>query len=246
MKLRPAANLDSVVPVPRMLGAFTAAGLLAALAIPALGSLLSDRTDGPSVLVLAATWLVTTIISGAYLFPMSVVLGFRRDWYRFGLGCLALLQLILFVLIPLSLTGEEDLGTAGYAAVGVASLLLALIVFGQIAKAARRYVAGSGWPVQAKAAMAAVAAVAGLLAQVVTALLLGNSPVDAVGTPEGLSIILVSALSGLSLAEGLDRATRPPLVPVEGKSLVAKTIRVGVGLLLALHVIWFVYLWRVL
>lgn len=150
MKLRPAADTGSLVPVPRMLGAFALGGLLAAVAIPALGAVLSDRTDGPSVLVLVATWLVMSIVSGAYLFPMSVVLGFRRDWYRFGLGCLTLLELILFVLIPLSLTGEEDLGAAGYAGIGVASLLLALVVFGQIAKAARRYVALNGWPVQAK------------------------------------------------------------------------------------------------
>lgn len=245
MKLRPAADTGSLVPVPRMLGAFALGGLLAAVAVPALGGVLSDRTDGPSVLVLVATWLVMTTVSGAYLFPMSVVLGFRRDWYRFGLGCLALLELILFVLIPLSLTGEEDLGTAGHAGIGVASLLLALVVFGQIAKAARRYVALNCWPVQAKGAMAAVAAVAGLLAQVVTALLLGNDPVEAVLTTEGISIVLASALSGLSLAEGLDRATRPPLVAVEGKSLVAKTVRIGVGLLLALHLIWFLYLGRI-
>jgi hypothetical protein len=245
MRLRPAADTGSAVPVPRMLGAFAAAGLLAAVVIPALGGLLSDKTDGPGVLVLVATWLVTTIISGAYLLPMSVVLGFRRDWYRFGLGCLALLQLILFVLIPLSLSGQRDLGTAGYAGVGLASLVLALVVFGQIAKGARRYAGGNGWPAQAKAAMAAIAAVAGLLAQLVTALLLGNNPVEAVLTAEGLSIIVASALSGLSLAEALDRATRPPLVAVEGRSLVAKTIRVGVGLLLALHVIWFVYLWMI-
>ena len=80
MRLRPAADTGSAVPVPRMLGAFAAAGLLAAVVIPALGGLLSDKTDGPGVLVLVATWLVTTIISGAYLLPMSVVLGFRRDW----------------------------------------------------------------------------------------------------------------------------------------------------------------------
>ena len=219
--------------------------MLAAVAIPALGGLLSDKSDGPSVLVLVAAWLAMATISGAYLFPMSVVLGFSRDWYRFGLGCLALLELILFVLIPLSMTGQKDLGAAGFAGVGIASLLLALVVFGQIAKAARRYAAGDAWPVQAKAAMSAVAAVAGLLAQVVTALLLGNDPVEALMTTEGISIVLASALSGLSLAEALDRATRPPLVAVEGKSLVAKTIRVGVGLLLALHVIWFVYLWRI-
>jgi hypothetical protein len=245
MKLRPAADTGSVVPVPRMLGAFALGGLLAVVAIPAVGGLLSDKTDGPSVLVLVATWLVMAVVSGAYLFPMSVVLGFSRDWYRFGLGCLALLELILFVLIPLSLTGEKDLGTAGYAGVGVASLLLALLVFGQIAKAARRYVALNGWPVQAKAAMAAIAAVAGLLAQVVTALLLGNDPLGTVLTTEGISIVVASALSGLSLAEALDRATRPPLVAVEGKSLVANTIRIGVGLLLALHVIWFIYLLRI-
>ena len=227
-----------------MLAAFFVGGLIAAVAIPAIGGLLSDATDSPSPLVLFATWLAVTVISGAYLFPMSVVLGFRRDWYRFGLGCLALLELILFVLIPLSLAGQDDLGTAGHAGVGVASLLLSLVVFGQIAKAARKYVAGSGWPAQVKGAIAGVAAVAGLLAQVVTAILLGNDPAGSVLSREGVAVLVASALSGLSLAEGLDRATRPPLAAVEGRSLVAQTIRVGVGLLLALHLIWFVYLWR--
>ncbi|HEX2148866.1 MAG TPA: hypothetical protein VHI31_01635 [Actinomycetota bacterium] len=244
MKLRAASDTNSAVPVPRMLAAFFVGALLAAVAIPAIGELLSGATGSPSPAVMFATWLAVTIISGAYLFPMSVVLGFRRDWYRFGLGCLALLELILFVLIPLSLAGQDDLGTAGHAGVGVASLLLALVVFGQIAKAARKYVAGNGWPVRAKAAMAGVAAVAGLLAQVVTAILLGNDPAGSALSIEGVAILVASALSGLSLAEGLDRATRPPLVAVEGRSLVAKTIRVGVGLLLALHVVWFVYLWR--
>jgi hypothetical protein len=244
MKLRAAASTDSAVPVPRMLGAFTAAGLLVAVAVPALGGLLSDRDGEPGVLILVAAWLCMAVISGAYLFPMSVVLGFNRDWYRFGLGCLALLELILFVLIPLSLSGQKDLGTAGYAGVGVASLLLSLVVFGQIAKAARRYAGGSGWPVPAKAAMAGVAAVAGLLAQAVTAVLLGNDIAGAVTTTEGVAIVAASALSGLSLAEALDRATRPPLVAVEGRGLVAKTIRIGVALLLALHLVWFVFLWR--
>ncbi|MEX0790410.1 MAG: hypothetical protein WD178_06495, partial [Actinomycetota bacterium] len=184
MRLRASAVTDSAVPVPRMLGAFTAAGLLVAVALPALGGLLSEGTE-PAALTLVAAWLFIAVISGAYLFPMSVVLGFSRDWYRFGLGCLALLELILFVLIPLSLTGQKDLGTAGYAGVGVASLLLSLAVFGQIAKAARRHVAGTGWPVQAKAAMAAVAAVAGLLAQAVTAILLGNDVFNSVTTTEG-------------------------------------------------------------
>ncbi|CAN5850042.1 hypothetical protein BH23ACT12_BH23ACT12_05850 [soil metagenome] len=245
MRLTAAANTDSAVPVPRMLGAFTVVGLLAAVALPALGGLLSDGASEPNVLVLVAAWLVMAVISGAYLFPMSVVLGFSRDWYRFGLGCLALLELILFVLIPLSLTGQEDLGTAGYAGVGVASLLLSLVVFGQIAKAARRYVSGSGWPVQGKGAMAGIAAVAGVLAQAVTAALLGNDVSDSVVTTEGIAIIVSSALSGLSLAEALDRATRTPMVAVEGRGLVAKTIRVGVGLLLALHVVWFVFLSRI-
>ena len=245
MKLRAVDRGDTLVPVPRMLGAFTAGGLVAAVALPALGSLVSDKTDGPSTLVLVAAWLVMTIISGAYLFPMSVVLGFRRDWYRFGLGCLALLELILFVLLPLSLSSEKNLGPLEYGAVGLASLLLALVVFGQISKAARKFVAGSGWPVQAKAAMAAIAAVAGLLAQSTSAALLGNDPVASLLSVEGISILVASALSGLSLAEALDRATRAPLVAVEGRSVVAKTIRMGVGLLLALHVIWLVFLWRI-
>jgi hypothetical protein len=229
-----------------MLGAFTVGGLAAAVALPAIGGVLSGDSDGPSTLVMVATWLAMAIISGAYLFPMSVVLGFRRDWYRFGLGCLALLELILFVLLPLSLAGEEDLGPLEYAAVGIASLLLALVVFGQISKAARKFVAGSGWPVQAKAAMAAIAAVAGLMAQSTSSALLGNDPVASLVSVEGISILVTSALSGLSLAEALDRATRAPLVAVEGRSLVAKTIRMGVGLLLALHLIWIVFLWRIL
>jgi hypothetical protein len=232
------------VPVPRMLGAFAVGGLAAAVALPAIGGLFSGDARGPSTPVLVATWLAMAIISGAYLFPMSVVLGFRRDWYRFGLGCLALLELILFVLLPLSLAGEENLGPLEYAAVGIASLLLALVVFGQISKAARKFVAGSGWPVQAKLAMAAIAAVAGLLAQAVSLSLLGDSVVTLLSV-EGISILVASALSGLSLAEALDRSTRAPLVAVEGRSLIAKTIRVGVGLLLALHLIWFVFLWRI-
>lgn len=243
MKLRAVDRGDTLVPVPRMLGAFAVGGLAVAVALPAIGGLFSGDARGPSTPVLVATWLAMAIISGAYLFPMSVVLGFRRDWYRFGLGCLALLELILFVLLPLSLASEENLGPLEYAAVGIASLLLALVVFGQISKAARKFVAGSGWPVQAKLAMAAVAAAAGLLAQAVLSLL-GDSVVTLLSV-EGISILVASALSGLSLAEALDRSTRAPLVAVEGRSLIAKTIRMGVGLLLALHLIWFVFLWRI-
>jgi hypothetical protein len=246
MRLRAVETGGTLVPVPRMLAAFTVGGLIAAAGVPALGSLISSGWGGASAPVLVVTWLVMTILSGAYLFPMSVVLGFRRDWYRFGLTCLALLELILFILLPLSLSNEKDLGLVEHAGVGIASLLLALVVFGQVCKAARRFVAGNGWPVQAKAAMAAVAAVAGLLAQSTSAALLGNDPAGSVLSGEGITILVASALSGLSLAEALDRSTRAPLVAVEGRDVVAKTIRMGVGLLLALHVIWILFLGRIL
>ncbi len=245
MKLRAADRGNSLVPVPRMLGAFLAGGLVAALAIPALYNLMAGRQDPPSVVVLFLIWIVMIAISGAYLFPMSVVLGFRRDWYRLGLGCLAALELILFVLLPMAFSGQKNLGIAGHASVGAASLVLALVVFGQIAKAARRYAAGTGWPVQLKAAIALIAGVAGLLAQVVSGLLLGLDPAASILSTEGVATVLVSALSGYSLAEALDRSTRQPMVAVEGRSLIAKTIRIGVGLLMALHLIWFVYVERI-
>lgn len=246
MKLKAADQGNSLVPVPRMLGAFFVGGLVAALVIPGVHDLVAGTAAEPGAFVLFSTWLVVTVMSGAYLFPMSVVLGFRRDWYRLGLGCLAALELILFVLLPLLFSGQKDLGVTGHAAVGLASLVLALVVFGQIAKAGRKYVAGSGWPAQPKAMIAGIAAVAGILAQVVSALLLGIDPVDSIFGTEGIAIVIASALAAYSLAEGLDRSTRQPLVAVEGRSLIAKTIRVGVGLLLALHLIWFVFLERIL
>lgn len=207
MKPRQATG-PSVIPVPRMLGAFALGCVVAVLAIPALGRLLGQADGGPSLLVLILTWAAVTAASGAYLFPMSVVLGFPRDWFRFGLGCLAALELILFVLIPRSLVSVNVGGVERFV-VALASLILALLVFGQIAKAARRYLPPGEWPVQAKAIMASIAAVAGLLGRLATAQVLGDDPMASALSAEGLLTIVAAALSGLSLAHGMDRATRP-------------------------------------
>ncbi|HEX2054315.1 MAG TPA: hypothetical protein VHJ78_11400 [Actinomycetota bacterium] len=244
MKPRPAAGTSAPVPVPRMMGAFAVGSLLAVVAIPALTGLLAGGEEGPSVATLLLTWAVMVAASGAYLFPMSAVLGFRRDWFRFGLACLAALELILFVLLPLSLSGR-NLGAVERIAIGAASAVLALLVFGQIAKAARRYLPPAAWPAQAKAAMAGLAAAAGLIAQVLTSSLLGESPAEGVSGEQGLLTILASAVSGYCLAEALDRSTRQPMVAVEGRGLIAKTIRIGVALLVVLHLAFLVFLSRI-
>lgn len=223
-----------------MMGAFAVGVLVCVLAIPALARMFGGTDDGPSLLALILTWAAVVAVSGAYLFPMSVVLGFRRDWFNFGLACLAALQLILFVLLPLTLSGRET-GMLERIVVGAASAVFALLVFGQIAKAGRRYV-GSRWPAQAKGAMAALAAAAGILAQSVTATLVGDPPLEVVLSELGLLGVVSSAIAGFCLSEALDRSTAPPMVAVEGRGLIAKTIKIGVAVLLVLHVALVVFL----
>lgn len=244
MKPRQSARSAPLVPVPRMLGAFAGGCLLSVLAIPALGSLLTGDEAGQGLPVLIVTWAAVAGLSGAYLFPVSGVLGFSRDWFRYGWGCLAALQLILFVAMPLSFRGR-DLGGTDYLVVGTASVILALLVFGQIAKAARRYLPPRGWPARAKLTMAGLAGFAGLLARLLTAAVLGGDLLPAVFDEVGLLTIAAAGLSGYSLAEALDRSTRPPRVAAEGRALIAKTIRIGVALLVVLHLAWFLYLSRI-
>lgn len=244
MKLK-ATDTNSIVPVPRMLGALALGGLVAVLVIPAVATRFSDSAE-PTLGVMLATWLAMIAITGAYLFPMSVVLGFRRDWFRYGLLCLAGLYLILFVLLPLSARGQADLGLSGFVLVSFASLLLSLVVFGQICKGARRYLPPQQWPVKAKVALALIAATAGLTARLVVSAVLGMDAVASVRSEEGLLLGLASALAGLSLAHALDLSTRPPLVSVEGRSLIGRTVRIGVGLLVVLHLQWLLYLTRIL
>lgn len=243
MKLKP-RDTNSLVPVPRMLGAFALGGLVAVLAVPAVGARFSDSAE-PALWVMAVTWLAMTAITGAYLFPMSAVLGFRRVWFRYGLLCLAGLYLILFVLLPLSARGQDDLGLPGFLLVSASSLLLSLVVFGQICKRGRRYLPPQQWPVREKIVLAVIAAVAGLTARLVVSMVMGMDAVASVRSEEGLLLGLASALAGLSLAHALDLSTRPPLVAVQGLSLIEKTVRIGVGLLVVLHLHWLLYLTRI-
>lgn len=227
-----------------MLGAFALGILVAVLVLPALGGLFGAGENRPALPVLLLTWIAVAAVSGAYLFPISVVLGFPRDWFRFGLSCLAALELILFVLTPLSLSGR-NLGPVEYAVVALVSLILALLVFGQIAKAARTGLPPGAWPVKSKVTLAAIAGGAGLLASLLTSLLTGESPATTAFSDETLLTVLAAALSAFSLTEALDRATRPPMVAVEGRSLIAGTIRIGVALLLVLHLLWLLYVSRI-
>jgi hypothetical protein len=221
-----------------------AAGAAAVWVLPAVATVLprgSDPQPNPMQFALTATGLI--IISAAYLFFISAITAMDRSWFGLALGYNACLIMIKFILSPSSFRKAHAAPLGRYLAVGLLVMGFYILGLWAIGAVARRHLPPNKWSWASKIGLAVGVAVAASLIRYVAAVAAGTSPPGLPGSLIGVRLLMpaVIAVACVVIIEMFDRTARPR-VAVEGSTAIELTVRVGVALIVAYHLLWALYM----
>ncbi len=227
--------------------ACTALGLGAVLLLPEVAPVLpwGDRPE-PNEVQLAVTSLGVLVVTALYLTAAQRTIGLSRSWLALAFGYNALIVVVKFILSPASFHNSPEVTLSEHLWVGVTVMVLYAVALTAVYVVARRNQRPRRWGWPSKLGLVLALLVLALVSRYLAAVALGRAASEYlrdvfVSAGPWLPLLIVAA--SFLAVEAFDRAAHPG-----GGHLPAESLRcafgVGLGLVVAYHGLWVVFMLR--
>ncbi|MGI9120862.1 MAG: hypothetical protein ACR2G7_12205 [Acidimicrobiales bacterium] len=248
---RPPGSVDELAPpavvAPGALVACAALGLGAVLLLPEVAPVLpwGDRPE-PNEVQLAVTSLGVLVVTALYLTAAQRTIGLSRSWLALAFAYNALIVVVKFILSPASFHNSPETTLAEHLWAGIVAMVLYVVALTAVYAVARRNQHPRRWAWPSKLGLVLALLVLALVSRYVTAVALGRAASEYlrdvfVSAGPWLPLLIVAA--SFLAVEAFDRAAHP-VGPARPGATLRSSFGIGLGLVVAYHALWVVFMLR--